>query len=74
MSRKKKDAWVRGHVARVHNFRDSAYPPSTLAQGWVIDGEDGNQYLISVKPGWAIKVLPDPKRPGYAKMIEVVDE
>jgi hypothetical protein len=45
-----------------------------LAQQWVIAGDDGEQYLISMKPGWEIKVLPDKQRPGYAKMIEVINE
>ncbi len=65
--------WVKGTVLKVHNFRDSSYPPSVLAQQWVISGDDGEQYLISVKPGWEVKVLPNKQRPGYAKMIEVIN-
>lgn len=68
-----KAAWVKGRVLRVHNCRDSAHPPSILAQQWVVEGEDGVQYLVSVKPGWEIKVLPDRKRPGYVKMLEVLE-
>lgn len=69
-----KPSWINGTVIRVHNFRDSKHPPSILGQGWVIIGEDGEQYLISVKPGWEIRLLPDPERPGYAKMVEVLSD
>lgn len=70
---KKRQRWVKGTVLKVHNFRDSAHPPSVLGQQWVVVAENGAQYLLSTKPGWEVNVLPDKKRPGYVKMLEVLD-
>lgn len=65
-------SWVKGRVRKLRSFRKDTDNERLYGQQWVVDGEDGKQYLLSAHETWEVKVLPFKDKPGIVRMIEVV--
>lgn len=46
---------MKGQIVRIHNCRDKQDSPYILSQMWVVNTDQGEQFLLSVKPGQLIE-------------------